>query len=114
MLLATYQRHSFKTAKQFTAYLGLDPRQHQSGTSVNGRNRISKIGNANIRKSLYMPALVAYRCNAFPDFVCRLKAKGKPIKLILVALMRKLAVIAFTLLANSQDFDNRYKLKINK
>lgn len=114
VLLATYQRHSFKTAKQFTAYLGLDPRQHQSGTSVNGRNRISKIGNANIRKSLYMPALVAYRCNAFPDFVCRLKAKGKPIKLILVALMRKLAVIAFTLLANSQDFDNRYKLKINK
>lgn len=105
VLLATYQRHSFKTAKQFTAYLGLDPREHQSGTSVKGKNRISKIGNADIRKSLYMPALVAYRCNAFPAFVDRLKAKGKPIKLILVALMRKLAVIAFTLLANGQDFD---------
>lgn len=57
-----------------------------------------------------MPALVAYRCNAFLDFVGRLKAKGKPIKLILVALMRKLAVIAFTLLANGQEFEaNRYK-----
>ncbi|RPD83496.1 IS110 family transposase, partial [Neisseria weixii] len=66
--------------------------------------------NADIRKSLYMPALVAYRCNAFPDFAGRLKAKGKPIKLILVALMRKLAVIAFTLLQNGQDFDkSRYQ-----
>lgn len=110
VLLAVYQRHNFTTSKQFTAYLGLDPKDHQSGTSVKGKSRISKIGNADIRKSLYMPALVAYRCNAFPDFVGRLKAKGKPIKLILVALMRKLAVIAFILLTNGQEFEaNRYK-----
>ncbi|PSJ79896.1 IS110 family transposase [Neisseria iguanae] len=105
ILLAVYQRHSFRTSKQFTAYLGLDPKDHKSGTSVKGKSRISKIGNADIRKSLYMPALVAYRCNALPAFVGRLKAKGKPMKLILVALMRKLVVIAFTLLANGQDFD---------
>ncbi|KLT73380.1 hypothetical protein PL75_04005 [Neisseria arctica] len=52
----------------------------------------------------------AYRCNAFPVFVSRLKAKGKPIKLILIAIMRKLAVIAFTLLQNGQDFQpSRYQ-----
>ena len=57
-----------------------------------------------------MPAVVAYRCNAFSNFVNRLKAKGKPIKLILIAIMRKLAVIAFNLLQNGQDFEpERYK-----
>ncbi|HFC8486340.1 TPA: IS110 family transposase, partial [Neisseria subflava] len=36
--------------------------------------------------------------------------KGKHIKLILIAIMRKLAVIAFTLLQNGQDFQvERYK-----
>mgnify|MGYP000964328149 CR=1 FL=1 len=101
---------TFKNAKQFTAYLGLDPRKYQSGTSVNGKSRISKIGNSEIRKSLYMPAVVAYRCNAFPEFVGRLKKKGKHIKLILIAIMRKLAVIAFTLMKNGQEFQaERYK-----
>ena len=110
VLLSTYKRHEFKNAKQFTAYLGLDPRKYQSGTSVNGKSRISKIGSSEIRKSLYMPAVVAYRCNAFPEFVGRLKNKGKHIKLILIAIMRKLAVIAFTLLKNGQDFlVERYK-----
>lgn len=110
VLLSTYKRHEFKNAKQFTAYLGLDPRKYQSGTSVNGKSRISKIGSSEIRKSLYMPAVVAYRCNAFPEFVGRLKNKGKHIKLILIAIMRKLAVIAFTLLKNGQDFQvERYK-----
>lgn len=57
-----------------------------------------------------MPAVVAYRCNAFPEFVGRLKKKGKHIKLILIAIMRKLAVIAFTLMKNGQEFQaERYK-----
>uniref|UniRef100_UPI003C7AC4CE transposase n=1 Tax=Neisseria cinerea TaxID=483 RepID=UPI003C7AC4CE len=99
----------FTHAKQFVAYLGLDPKQHQSGTSVNGRTRISKIGKSDIRAALYMPALVAYRIGAFPDFTARLKAKGKPPKVIIVAIMRKLAVIAFHLLKNGENFDrSRY------
>lgn len=105
VLLSAYKRHPFSNQKQFTAYLGLDPRKNQSGSSVNGKSRISKIGNADIRKSLYMPAVVAYRCNVFSSFVNRLKAKGKPVKLILIAIMRKLAVIAFNLLNNGQDFE---------
>lgn len=57
-----------------------------------------------------MPALVAYRSNAFPILINRLKSKNKPLKVILVALMRKLAVIAFTLLKIGQDFQvERYK-----
>lgn len=100
----------FTHAKQLVAYLGLDPKEHQSGTSVKGRTRISKIGKSETRAVLYMPALVAYRMGAFPDFAARLKAKGKPPKVIIVAIMRKLAVIAFNLLKNGEEFDrSRYR-----
>lgn len=100
----------FTHAKQLVAYLGLDPKEHQSGTSIRGRTRISKIGKSDIRAALYMPALVAYRMGAFPDFTARLEAKGKPPKVIIVAIMRKLAVIAFHLLKNGEEFDrSRYR-----
>lgn len=100
----------FTHAKQLVAYLGLDPKEHQSGTSIRGRTRISKIGKSDIRAALYMPALVAYRTGAFPDFTARLEAKGKPPKVIIVAIMRKLAVIAFHLLKNGEEFDrSRYR-----
>lgn len=100
----------FKHAKQLVAYLGLDPKEHQSGTSVKGRTRISKIGKSETRAALYMPALVAYRMGAFPNFTARLETKGKPPKLIIVAIMRKLVVIAFHLLKNGENFGrSRYR-----
>ncbi|UOO76746.1 transposase [Neisseria sp. Dent CA1/247] len=100
----------FDNPAQFTAYLGLDPRMYQSGTSVKGRQHISKVGKSDLRAALYMPALVAYRMNAFPDFIGRLKQKKKPFKVIIVAIMRKLAVIAFHILKNQTEYDkSRYK-----
>lgn len=48
-------------AKQWVAMAGLDPRQHQSGTSVDKKARISKAGNRYLRTALYMPALVVSR-----------------------------------------------------
>jgi transposase len=48
-------------ARQWVALAGLDPRQHQSGSSVNKRARISKAGNRYLRMALYMPALSATR-----------------------------------------------------
>ena len=79
------------------AYAGLNPRQHQSGTSVDRATRISKIGNAVLRAALYMPALSAMRYNpAIVALVTRLKSRGrlKP-KQIVVAAMRKLLVLCF-------------------
>jgi transposase len=45
------------------AYAGLNPNQHGSGTSIDRPTRISKVGNATLRSSLYMPALSAMRYN---------------------------------------------------
>ena len=51
------------TVRQWVAHAGLDPRAHQSGTSVDKPARISKVGNAHIRRALFMPALVAVQHN---------------------------------------------------
>ena len=87
------------------AYAGLNPRQHQSGTSINRPARISKIGNAVLRTALYMPALSAMRYNpAIAALVDRLKGRLKG-KQIVVAAMRKLLVICFGVLKSGKEFD---------
>jgi transposase len=59
VLLAFYaQPERFGNARQAVAFAGLDPRQHESGSSVKGKPKISKIGHAFLRKALYMPAMV--------------------------------------------------------
>ena len=48
---------------ELVAYAGLNPSHHRSGSSIDRPTRISKIGNATLRSSLYMPALSAMRFN---------------------------------------------------
>jgi transposase len=49
------------SVRQWVAHSGLDPRHHQSGSSVQKPSRISRHGNRHLRQALYMPALVAVR-----------------------------------------------------
>jgi len=97
---------NFKNAKQYVAFAGLTPSQFESGSSVRGRSHISRMGSKKIRKVLYMAALSAKRYNEhFKGFVDRLKKKGKPPKVIIVAIMRKLLHIFFGMLKNGKEFD---------
>lgn len=94
-ILSKLETKHFKTSKQYIAYLGLCPSEKSSGTSVRGKGSISKLGHRQSRSAYFMPALVAYRYRIFPDFISRLESKGKPKKVIIVAIMKKLATIAF-------------------
>lgn len=47
--------------RQLTSYAGLDVKLKDSGTSVNGKPRISKRGNKHLRKAMHLPALSAIR-----------------------------------------------------
>lgn len=88
-----------RDAKAAAAYAGLTPSERQSGTSVRGKPRICKTGNASLRRDLYMPALVAIRFNPILSaFADRLKAAGKPPKVVIAAVMRKLIVLAYSLI----------------
>lgn len=96
----------FENARQATAYAGLDPRQHQSGSSVNGKPRMSKVGHSIIRKILYMPSMVTlYKTAWGKRFYARLALAGKPPKLVIGAMMRKLIHVAFGVLKSGKPFD---------
>lgn len=106
--LLAYSMHPgrFENARQAAAFAGLDPRQHQSGTSVLGKPRMSKVGHAFLRKALYMPAIVALHKTAWgKQFRDRLAASGKAPKLIIGAMMRKLVHVAYGVLKSGRTFE---------
>lgn len=96
---------NFSTARELAAFCGLTPRDRTSGSSVRGRPRMCKTGNARLRKALYMPAVVAKNHNPIIKAFCkRLLTKGKPKMAVVGAAMRKLLHIAFGVLKHQQPF----------
>jgi transposase len=106
-LLSEYRdMRQFDSVGQVVAFAGLNPKQHQSGSSVRGKTVISKIGRASIRAALYMPAINAKRFNPLlRPFVERLQQRGVSEMEIVVAVMRKLLHLAFGVLKSGQPFD---------
>lgn len=80
----------FKSAA-FAAYVGVVPGLKQSGKNPGRRAACASMGNARLRRALWMPVLGAVRRNAWlKPFYEGLIARGKPPKLALIAAMRKL------------------------
>ena len=85
---------------------GLAPFTRESGR-WKGKAKIGG-GRGELRRALYLPALSAARFN--PDLKAvydRLRAKGKPAKLALVAVMRKLVILANVLVRDDRTWQTR-------
>ncbi|HVQ38562.1 MAG TPA: transposase [Pyrinomonadaceae bacterium] len=96
----------YRSARQVAAFAGLVPRERQSGSSVRGRVRLSKIGTARLRKALYFPAITALRCSAFfQAWAAGLRQRGKCKMSVIGAVMRKLIHIAYGVLKSGRPFD---------
>jgi transposase len=107
--LQAMELQRFDNARAATAFVGLNPMQRDSGSSVHGRPRLSKIGHADLRRALYMPAVVAKRFNPLVRAFCeRLAAKGKPTPAIIGAAMHKLLCLAYGVLKSGKPFDPNY------
>jgi transposase len=92
--------------RQWVAHAGLDPKHHESGSSVAQQPRISKAGNRYLRAALYMPALVAVHHDpALQAFYHRLLDHGKAKLQALVAVMRKLLHAAWGMFRSDQPYD---------
>jgi transposase len=99
----------YRSARQVAAYAGLVPRERQSGSSVRGRTRLSKIGNARLRKALYFPAITALRCSSFfQNWAERLQERGKSKMSVICAVMRKLVHLAYGVLKSGKEFDPQW------
>jgi transposase len=93
------------TAKKLTAYAGLDPLTHQSGTSVRGRETISRMGDRQMRARLSMCALGGVKGkNALREYYQRLLGRGKAKKVALVAASRKILIWAWAVFHDHVSF----------
>jgi len=100
----------YRSARQVAAYAGLVPRERQSGTSVRGRTRLSKIGNARLRRALYFPAITALRCSPFFQVWAEgLRQRGKSKMSVICAVMRKLVHLAYGVLKSGRPFDPQWE-----
>lgn len=103
---------SFLKASHFAAYCGLNPGRNCSGSSVNRPTRISKQGRSGLRSCLFMPAMVALRCNPMiMKLDERMTASGHTKMEIIVAAMKKLAHQIYGVLKHQTSFDPDFAAK---
>lgn len=107
VLTATKGMHGFNNYRQVSSYFGLCPRIYDSGKSVHGKAHICKMGMGWIRRLLYMCSISASQYNkACNDLYLRLTEKGKPIKVILIAVANKLLKQIFAIIKNNCSYYN--------
>lgn len=96
----------FDDARQLAAWAGLTPKHYASGTSGKTRTPITKIGSAQLRRGLFMPAMSARIYNPLlKTFAERLLANGKKPKQVIVAIMRKLLHQIYGILKSGQPYN---------
>jgi transposase len=104
--------NNVRNKRQLVSYAGFDIINHESGTSIKTKAKISKRGNRNIRKAMHMPALTSIRKeinskNLFLRLVTRTGIKMKGV----VAVQRKLLVLIYILWKNETKYDPDYETK---
>lgn len=105
----------FESGAQLCSFCGLTPVIRQSGTSIKGRSRISKIGNAKLRNLLFMCSFTACKCNkACQAIYERITNKGKSKKLALIAVCNKLLKQAFAIAKSGVEYNESYRSAIPK
>jgi transposase len=105
LLVGTLNFTIAQSPEQLSAYVGLVPLPHESGTSIRGRPRIGHGGNARVRTALYMATLSAAQHNpTIKAFYRRLRDSGKPMKVARCAAARKLLHLAWTLVKKNEPY----------
>lgn len=102
-LTMAFHRGAFRSSDAFIAFIGLDVRVRDSGR-LRGRRKLTKQGDPELRRLLYLAAMQASRQPAWAAFYQRYLQRGLAKTQALVILARKLARIAFALLQNQTDY----------
>lgn len=100
--------HRFSSPQKLVAYIGLDCRVHESGTSVHGKGFLTKRGNPVLRSLLFNAAYVARRYN--PDLKAFFEKKmneGKHYFVATCAVERKLVHVIYAVWKRGTPFEKR-------
>jgi transposase len=106
LIVVTDGFNKFETASQLCSYAGITPTIRESGSSVRGRARISKVGNRKLRNLLFMCSMSAYKKNkGCREIFERITNKGKSKKLALLAVSNKLLKQCFAIAKSGLPYD---------
>ena len=112
LCVITHNFTKFDNYKQLIAYVGFSPRIFQSGTSARGKGHICKMGKSQIRKLLYLCSWSAKRYNkTCIEMYQRLIQKGKPERVVKIAIANKLLKLAFAIATNKTEYNENYSSK---
>ena len=96
------------TGEEISAAAGMAPSPQQSGLKT-GRGSISKTGNARLRRIAYLSALGAAKSHSrLKTFYEGLRARGKPPKVALIALGRKLLCTGLAVVKSGTPYQDDY------
>ena len=105
----------FETASQLCSYVGITPTTRESGSSVKGRPRISKVGNKKLRNLLFLCSFNACKHNkACRELYERIVNKGRSNKIALIAIANKHLKQCFAITKSSGPYDESYVLVLPK
>ena len=106
LIVVTDGFKKFETASQLCSYVGITPTIRESGSSVRGRARISKVGNRKLRNLLFLCSFTACKHNkGCRDLYERIVNKGKSKKLALIAVSNKLLKQAFAIAKSGHTYN---------
>ncbi|RXJ43259.1 IS110 family RNA-guided transposase [Gelidibacter gilvus] len=109
LIVVTDGFSKFETAAQLCSYVGITPTIRESGSSVRGRSRISKVGNKKLRNLLFLCAFNACKYNkACREVYERIVNKGKSKKLALIAVANKLLKQCFAIAKSGLPYDDAH------
>jgi len=114
LIVVTDGFSKFEKASQLCSYAGITPTIRESGSSVRGRSRISKVGNRKLRNLLFLCAFSACKHNkACREIYERIVNKGKSKKLALIAVANKLLKQAFAIAKSGIPYDENFVSKLS-
>lgn len=98
----------FDAPKKIVAYAGLDASVNESGNFIGTKNKISKRGSTELRNAFYNAAFIASRTDpVLSEYYHSLRERGKPHRVALVAVARKLVNITYSVLKNNKPYEIR-------
>ncbi len=109
IIIATNQFQNITEGRKFACYAGVVPFDHQSGTSIKGRPRLSHFANKEIKTLLHLSALsAAFMKGELNDYYTRKIQEGKNKMLVLNNIRNKLVLRIFACVNQNRKYQKEY------
>lgn len=110
VIITTNEFKTIDCPKKYACYSGIAPFEHQSGSSIRGKTRVSSMGNKNIKKLLHMAALSACNCPGdMKTYFDRKVMEGKNKMLVINAVRNKIIGRIFACVKQNRFYQKNYE-----